>query len=928
MGRTTTGWIAILMLLITELAGATPTTFPAGSVIIPADAVHQPAAGTAVAAAVRGLISHNGVVVYRAVDTTKSTLDATDLTVVAPLTMVNGPTPPASPLDLTDGPWIVTGATGNLTDLPASVAMWRATAPFTADVTPVLPPTPGGVVVVGDAVSPFVTALTTELATLGIDPVTVVSVLDLPDTLAAPAPPAVVILPRSREIGILTIEERGVVRAALGAWLGSGRLLLGLGDAGVSLESAAVPRLLATGGVRPVAASPLTAQRPADPLVQTASHLDLGGAVVALVPDTGGDYFPTTRTLVSGGGPVVVAGPAGGNPERGTVVYLGVAVAQDGEAVPLTAAGLDLLANALLLAQPPASVATVNRGGAAAAADGLLLAGSTDPVTGSGHLHAFDLTGDTTTPLWDLADGVGAAEARAILAAVDPLLEAEAGAATPPHPPVALNDPSLTYELDLPTVERLRGRELGAGGNSLDPAAYRDRDHRLAAIDRSTPAVVGPSGQGAGSPHRPRTIYVGTDAGLLEAVDATTGAELWALLPHSQGDLLARDGVAAQTGIDGSPAVADLWIDDDHDPATPRRFRTVLTVTMGESASALLAVDVTDPAAPAILWERTAIRPALAGEGAEVDTDGNLGPDGVAMGAAAKPALAHVALASADGPQRTAVVVVATARAKAATGRGGLHLYGVRAEDGALLWDRLFPYDGGVNDVPPPPVAVDTDGDGLAEVIVAADLEGRLWAVDAATGHPLYCADDPVVCQDPVPLYADPAGGDRPFGAPPAVVAKHGRMVVVAATGGADWVDPGVVQHLVAVEATPPARLVAPPAAGAGNLLFASALAAGERVYAQPIVRDHELYLGVTRGPLTASDGAVVHLHIEADESGVTEVARLDLAAGVGGNLAPVGGGVVGTTVDGTSFQAGPVVVAAAVATPPPLVRLYWRQVQ
>jgi len=928
MGRMTAGWIATVLWLVAELAGATPATFPAGTVIIPVDGLHQPAAGSAVAVAVRTLAGRHGVSVYRAVDTTKTTLDATDLTVVAPLISVRGATPPTAPVVLANGPWIVTGEVGHLTRRAATVSMWRTSVPFTADVTPVPPPTPGRVVVVGEAESSIGETVVGELATLGIEHVTVVTATALSDVLTDTEPPAVVILPRAREIGALPIEERGRVRVALGAWLGPGRLLLGLGDAGVALESAGVPRLLATGGVRPLAASNLTAPRPADPLVQTTSHLDFGGAVVALVPDAGGDYFPTTRTLVAGGGPVVVAGPAGGNPARGTVVYLGVAAAQDEEAVHLTAGGLDLLANALLLASPPAPAAAVNRGGASAAADGLLLAGSTDPATGSGHLHAFNLTGGTPTPLWDLADGIGAADGRTILAAVDPLLAAEGGSTDPPHPPVALNNTSVTYELDLPTVERLRGRELSPGGNPLDPAAYRDRDHRLAAIDRSTPVLVGPSGQGAGSPHRPRMIYVGSAAGLLEAVDATSGMERWALLPRSQRDLLARDGVAAQTGIDGSPAVADLWIDDDHDSATPRRFRTVLTVAMGESASALLAVDVTDPAAPIILWERTAIRPPRAGETAEVDTGGSGTPDRVAMGAAAKPALAHVALATPTGPERTAVVVVATARARSAAGHGGLHLYGVRAEDGTLLWDRLFPYEGGVNDVPPSPVAVDTDGDGLAEVVVAADLEGRLWAVEAATGHPLYCADDPARCREPVPLYADPAGVDRPFGAPPAVVADHGRMVVVAATGGADWIDAAVVQHLVAVEATPPARLVAPPAGGAGHLLFAHALAVGERVYAQPIVQGHELYLGVTRGGLAEGDGALVHLRVEADESGMTEVARHDLAAGVGASLAPVGGGVVGATVDGTVFQAGPVVVAAAVATPPPLVRLYWREVQ
>ncbi len=927
MGRMTAGWIAAFLLLLSEVAAAAPTTFPGSTVIIPADGLHQPASGSVVAAAVRKLAGRHGVSVYRAVDGTKATLDAIDLTVVAPLAAVHGAPPPAAPVTFTDGPWIITGEVGHLEGVAADLAMWRTTAPFTADVEPVSPPVADGVVVVGEAGSSIAETVVAELATLGIEHVNVVTVQDLPAALAATAPPAAVILPRAREIGILTIEERGVVRAALGAWLGPGRLLLGLGDAGVSLESAAVPRLLATGGVRPVPASRLTAQRPADPLVQTASHLDLGGPVVALVPDAGGGYFPTTRTLVAGGGPVVVAGPAGGDPARGTVVYLGAVAARDEEAVPLTAGGLDLLANALLLASPAAPAATVSRGGAAAAADGLLLAGSTDPATGSGHLHAFDLTGDTPTPLWDLADGVGAAAGRTILAAVDPLLEGEGGATLPPRAPVALTDPSIAYELDLPTVERLRGRELRPGGNPLDPAAYRDRDHRLAAIDRSTPALVGPSGQGAGSPHRPRMVYVGTDAGLLEAVDAATGRERWALLPASQRELLARDGVAARTGIDGSPAVADLWIDDDHDPSTPRRFRTVLAVAMGESAPALLAVDVTDPAAPTVLWERTAIRPAGAGEAAEVATHGGA-PDAVAMGAAAKPALAHVALASADGPRRTAVVVLATARATSAAGHGGLHLYGVRAEDGALLWDRLFSYDGGVNDVVPPPVAVDTDGDGLAEVVVAADLEGRLWAVEAATGHPLYCADDPALCRAPVPLYADSAGFDRPFGAPPAVVAEHGRMVVVAATGGADWIDAAVVQHLVAVEATPPARLVAPPAAGAGYLLFATALAPGERVYAQPIVQGHELYLGITRGGLAEGDGAIVHLRIEADDSGVTEEARSNLATGVGASLAPVGGGVVGTTADGTVFRAGPVVVAAAAATPPPLVRLYWREVQ
>jgi len=927
MVRLTTGWIATFVLLLTELAGATPTTFPAGCVVIPADTLHQPAAGAAVAAAIRTLLDRPSVAVYRVVDTAKQELDAVDLTVVAPLTAVHGSAPPAAPVDLANGPWIVTGLVDALEGVPASLAMWRTTAPLTADVAAVVPPTPGGVVVVGEPTSPIATTLVGELASLGVGSVMVVGVEALHTVLAGVAPPAVVILSHAREIGVLGTEARAEVRAAVLHWLTPGRLLLGLGDAAAALEASSSPWLLATAAINPVAAGVLTLTRPADLLVQTAFPLDLGAAVAALEVNAGGAYLPTSRTVVAGGGPVVVAGAAGGDPTRGTVVYLGVRAAVDEDAVSLTAAALDFVANALLLAHPAAPVATVNRGGVAAASDGLLVVPSTDEA-GDGHLRAFDLVSGDPNPVWDLADRMAAAAARTLLVASGPVVTAATGRSGPPHLPLALANPLLTPPLDLSSSEWLRGRELIGGGNLLDPAAYRDRAHRLAALDGSTPAVVGASGQGAGAAERPRTLYVGSGAGLLEAVAATTGTELWALLPASQRDLLARDGATAAVGIDASPAVADLWIDGDGDPATPRAFRTVLVVTMGESAPALLALDITDPLAPGVLWERSAVRPALAGEAAEVDTGGSSAPDAVAMGAAAKPALAHVALATANGPQRTAVVVVATARAKPAAGHGGLHLYGVRGEDGALLWDRLFPSASGVNDVPPPPVAVDTDGDGLAEVVVAADLEGRIWAVEAATGHPLYCADDPAVCAVPVPLYADPAGAARPFGAPPAVVVDGGRVVVVAATGGGEWVDPAVVQQLVAVELAPPAHLAAPPAAGAGHLLFAYSLAPGERVYAQPTLLDHELYLGVSHGPLASASGAMVHLKIAAGGDGVEEVGRQLLAGGVGGSRAPVGGGVVGVGVDGTRFEDGPVVVAAAAAAPPPLTRLYWREVQ
>ena len=73
------------------------------------------------------------------------------------------------------------------------------------------------------------------------------------------------------------------------------------------------------------------------------------------------------------------------------------------------------------------------------------------------------------------------------------------------------------------------------------------------------------------------------------------GRELWAFIPPSQLEKIAH----LQAGVDGSPGVADVYIDDGTGKKT---WQTVLAVTCGEYGGTLDLLDITDPLNPKYLW--------------------------------------------------------------------------------------------------------------------------------------------------------------------------------------------------------------------------------------------------------------------------------------------------------------------------------------
>ena len=99
---------------------------------------------------------------------------------------------------------------------------------------------------------------------------------------------------------------------------------------------------------------------------------------------------------------------------------------------------------------------------------------------------------------------------------------------------------------------------------------------------------------------RKPTVFIASNDGMLHAFDATSGAELWAYMPRITMKKLYRQasvGYATehQFTVDGSPELADVQIDG--------AWRTILVAGLNAGGRGYYALDVTDPDAPAPLWE-------------------------------------------------------------------------------------------------------------------------------------------------------------------------------------------------------------------------------------------------------------------------------------------------------------------------------------
>lgn len=215
-------------------------------------------------------------------------------------------------------------------------------------------------------------------------------------------------------------------------------------------------------------------------------------------------------------------------------------------------------------------------------------------------------------------------------------------------------------------------------------------------------------------------IYVGVNDGMLHAIDAASGEEVYAYVPSMLIPTLKSLAPVAPTAyshtyyVDASPNAGQVVIGG----AT----RTVLVGGLGAGGKGLWALDITDDAtgAPAsetaaaarILWE---ITPTTVNNAAST-AYASLGHT------YAVPSLARL------NSGQTAVVV---GNGYNNTGTGRAVLYLIDAANGALI--RAIDTGSGSTASPnglSTPVAIDADYDGKADWAYAGDIDGNLWKFD------------------------------------------------------------------------------------------------------------------------------------------------------------------------------------------------------
>lgn len=262
-------------------------------------------------------------------------------------------------------------------------------------------------------------------------------------------------------------------------------------------------------------------------------------------------------------------------------------------------------------------------------------------------------------------------------------------------------------------------------------SGLRDREGLvLGDIVHAAPVVVGPPRRYlidpdfqaylAATRDRTRIVYVAANDGMLHAFNAENGAEEWAFVPTfalPKLPVVADEDYCHTYTCDLSPTVVDAELDSG--------WRTVLIGGGRQGGHEYFALDVTDPAAPSLLWQ-TAL------------------PDGVDF--ASDPLYARVG--------GVPLVLVGSGLDETG-GQGWLHAINLQtgAVAGSVLLSEL---PGAWNKVTAPQVA-DPDFDNDADVVYCGDLLGNLWRLAPGDDPDPATWERSVLFSSPRPITVQPA---------------------------------------------------------------------------------------------------------------------------------------------------------------------------
>lgn len=304
------------------------------------------------------------------------------------------------------------------------------------------------------------------------------------------------------------------------------------------------------------------------------------------------------------------------------------------------------------------------------------------------------------------------------------------------------------------------------------------------------------------------TLFATTNAGMLHAIDSSTGAELWAFAPV---ELLPRirelhddDGAAKHVyGLDGSVKATRIDNDQDGTIEASDGDKVLIHFGMRRGGSHLYALDVTVRTAPKLLWRAGSADDATRGLG-KIRGSSSTHLPGIGQ-TWSSPTVTRMNIDRtwpADNPEKLVAVfgggydVDHDTKTSSADDDVGNRIYILDAISGALIWsagpgsDNELQLDEMVSAIPGDVRSFDLTGDGFDDRMYASDLGGRIWRFDIVNdARP----DDLVVGGLFASLGVGNSGGmpdsanRKFFHAPDASLVRHGgRSWINIAIGSGD----------------------------------------------------------------------------------------------------------------------------------------------
>ena len=274
----------------------------------------------------------------------------------------------------------------------------------------------------------------------------------------------------------------------------------------------------------------------------------------------------------------------------------------------------------------------------------------------------------------------------------------------------------------------------------VDQIRGKDREWLFADPLHSSPAILSYQGEDT-------FIFVGTNDGLLHAINAESGREEWAFLPKElliqQADIMLNDKGERIYGIDGSPTLWTVNGGDGYvDPKGDGGEFAKLFVGMRRGGTNYYSLDVTHPLAPELLW---IIKGALDAQGeTQTPTQGfeKLGQTW------SSPQLTSSKVHCPEGKHPPCTVLMfgggydELQDEMFSTSKIGNAIYMVDPETGERLWwasgagsgaDLIL--NGMDYAIPSDLSLMDYDGDESTDRLYVGDVHGQLWRIDLEAGE-------------------------------------------------------------------------------------------------------------------------------------------------------------------------------------------------